>query len=644
MMATHPAARRAINDAARRVWRQRVRPRPRLTGSVWTEQNLVLPSSTTRQAGRVRLSVTPYMRDWLDAATDRNVQQVTVIAPSQSAKTTFLLAIMGYYIHQEPSPILLVQPTVEMAEDFSKGRFTPTIDASPALRGLIAPPRSRQSANTILSKQYPGGQADFAGANSPAGLASRPKRVVGLDEVDRYPEEAGDEGDPIAITRARTASFQRTRKIIVITSPTDEPEQAPDGRWYGSRGWREYLNGTMEVFESACPECGHWQVLDFDRLIDSVRPEDSIVAGEMAYPCSGCQHPIREGDRSRLQTRHRATNPHADGTHRSFHLEGLSAAFALWDELVTEWRQVHKDPVRYKTFVNTKLGRLWKDRRIEGLKDALRTRATRYAPDGQEWAVPREAALLTAGVDVQHDRLELVVRAWGVGEESWLVERAILRGDTSQPHVWATLEEYRTGRTWRHELGARLRIRAMCVDAGDGSHARRVYEYCAPRRSDGVHAVKGHSDFAAPILPRKPTVVKPGKLWMIGVNAITERIYRRLSMTQRAAGYLHFNEYADDDYVSQILSEERVIDPKTRKRRFVPRRGTRNEVLDCEKYAYAALHLGPVPIASLAREVDRIAEEGMATRLPQEQPEPTPVRPAPRKAGFVTGWKNGFRR
>jgi phage terminase large subunit GpA-like protein len=637
MIATHPSARRAINEAARRVWRQRVRPRPRLTGSEWVERFLVLPSSTTRQAGRVRLSVTPYLRDVLDAVTDRHVQQVTFIAPSQSAKTTFVLAVMGYYIHQEPSPTLAVQPTVEMAEDFSKGRFTPTLEASPALRKLIAAPRSRQSANTILSKQYPGGQADFAGANSPAGLASRPKRLVLFDEVDRYPAEAGTEGDPIKIGVARTTSYQRSRKIVVITSPTDEPEEAPDGRWYGSRGWREYVKGSMEVWEVACPACGHWQVLDFDRLRWEAEG-DTVDRESVHYPCASCEHPIRDSNRPAMPGRWRATNPSADPTHRSFHLEGLSAAFALWDELAKEFREVNKDPVLFKTFVNTKLGRLWKDRRIEGLKDALRARAKRYAPDGQEWAVPREAALLTAGVDVQHDRLELVVRAWGVGEESWLVERAILRGDTSQPHVWATLEEYRAGRTWKHELGARLRIRAMCVDAGDGSHAKRVYDYCAPRRSDGVYAVKGHGEFSAPILPRKPTVVKPGKLWVIGVNAITERIYRRLNMTERAAGYLHLNEYADDDYVSQLLSEERVTDPKTRKRRFVPRRGTRNEVLDCEKYAYAALHLSPVPIASLAAEVDRVAAEGEATQAPVPVVTTTPP---PARSSWVGGTRGG---
>lgn len=624
---SHPLAIAALNRVSRERSRRSIRPRPRLTGSEWTEQYLVLPSETTRQAGRVRLAVTPYMADWLDAATDRHVRQVTIITPSQSGKTTFVIALCGYYVHQEPAPFLVVQPTVEMAEDFSKGRFTPTFAASPALRDAIAPPRSRYSANTILSKQFAGGQADFAGANSPAGLASRPKKMVLFDEVDRYPMEAGSEGDPIAIGTARTVSYQRTGKVIVISSPTDEPEQAPDGRWYGSRAWREYTKGTMEVYEAACPACGHWQVLDFDRLVWDKTELGTPDVATIRYPCAACDHVIRERDRRQLAYRWRATNPTADGTHRSFHLEGLAAAFAMWDALVPEFAEVAKDPVRLKTFVNTKLGRLWKDRRIEGLKDALRARATRYAPDGAEWQVPREAALLTAGADVQHDRIELVVRAWGVGEESWLIERAIIRGDTSQPHVWAALEEYRTGRTWRHELGARLKIRAMAVDAGDGTHSAKVYAYCAPRASEHVRAVKGHTDYAAPILPRKPTPVKPGKLWVIGVNAITERLYRRLNMTERAAGYLHLNEYADDDYVTQLLSEERVVDPKTRKRRFVVRRGARNEVLDCEKYAYAALHLGPIPIASLAQEVDRIAAEGAATAAP------APIAPAPRPSG-----------
>lgn len=636
MTLTHPLGRAALNRVTRERFRRHCRPLPKLTGSEWVERYLELPAGVTKRAGRVRLDVTPYLREVLDAATDRKVRQVTFIAPSQSAKTTFVLAVLSYYVHQQPSPILLVQPTVEMAEDFSKGRLTPVFESTPVLRDLIAAPRSRQSANTILSKQYPGGQMDFAGANSPAGLASRPKRIVMFDEVDRYPEEAGNEGDPIAIGTARTISYQPSEIVIVITSPTDEPEQGPDGRWSGSRGWREYLKGTQEVYEHQCPDpaCGFWQVLDFDQL-KWEKAGDQVQADSVHYPCAACGYQIDERMRSRLRHRWRATNDQADGTHRSFHLEGLAAAFAMWSRLAQEFTEVCRDPVRFKTFVNTKLGRLWKDRRIEGLKTALLERAKRYdgvsGDDPIRFQVPREAGLLTAGVDVQHDRLELVVRAWGVAETSWLIERAILRGDTSQPDVWERLDQYRLERTWLHESGLRLGIRSLCVDAGDGASATIVYKWCAPRRHDGVFPVKGHSEYSASLLPHKPTPVKPGKLWVIGVNGITDLIVRRLNATIAGAGYMHLNEYANDDYVTQLLAEERTVDPKTRKRRWVVRRGARNEVLDCEKYAYAALLLGPVPIASLADEVTRVNAEG--ERLRSAAAPVAPVEAEPRPAG-----------
>lgn len=636
--ATHPTAVRALNAATRSRFAQHCRPKPRLSLSEWAERHVVLPSETTHRAGTLRLAVTPYLREVMDAVSDRRTQQVTFIAPSQSAKTTFVIAVALYFVHQEPAPILIVQPTVEMAEDFSKTRLTPTINASPAIAPLFPPPRSRDSTNTIRSKHAGASHLDMAGANSPAGLASRPKRVVLLDEVDRYPDEAGSEGDPFSIAYARTRSYQRARKVVAITSPTDEPVQDADGRWHGSRGWREYLGGTREVWQQQCPKCGHWQVLQFKRL-EWETTDGVLDRASLHYPCEACNHPIREQDRPTMAGRFHATRPEAGPRHRSFHLTGLSAGFALWDELAAEYLARKGDPSLYKTFVNTALGEVWRDTRIETQKDALRARAKRYAPNGADWQVPREGAILTAGVDVQHDRLELVVRAWGTGEESWLVERAILRGDTSQPHVWATLEQYRTERSWKHELGARLRIRAMCVDAGDGAYARTVYHYCAPRLAEHVYAIKGSSQLDAPLIPRKFTKVKPGRLYLLGVNGLTERIYRRLAMPAPGAGYLHLNEYADDDYVTQLLSEVRKRDPKTGRRRWVLRANARNEVLDCEKYALAALLLGPVPVASLAEEVTRVADEGSATAAPRHAaPKPTPARGGwlpPRRGGWL---------
>lgn len=637
MIATHPTGRAAINRAVRERFRRHCRPRPKLSMADWSERYVTLPTSTTRQSGRLRLAVAPYLREVMNAISDPRTQRVTFIAPSQSAKTTFVIVVVLYFGHQEPSPQLVVQPTLSMAEDFSKGRLTPTVEASPELAGLFGKPRSRDSNNTILSKQYAGGQLDIAGANSPSGLASRPKRVILFDEVDRYPEEAGDEGDPMSIGEARTRSFQRKRKLVVVTSPTDEPEQDADGRWWGSRGWREYLAGTREVWEEPCPQCDQYQVLTFDRLKFEPEPDgDGVVRESVHYPCVHCGHEITEADRPlmRAKGRFRQTREGASLEHRSFHVQGLSAAFALWDELAAEFRKKKNDPVTLKTFLNTALGLVWKDRRVENQKDLLVQRARRYdgLAEDQEIAfdVPREVAVLTAGVDVQHDRLEVSLWGWGVGQQSWFVTHEIIHGDPTQPLVWEHLDEWRKLK-WRHETGAMLKIAAMAVDAGDGNMQKHVVSWCAPRLGEQVFAIKGASDPSAPITPRTPKKVKGGRLYLIGVNALTERWHRRLHMPEgsHGPGYVNLNHRATEAFVKQLLGMERKYDPKTRRRRWVPRKNTRVEGGDCANYALGSLMLAyprdeqlPALLKKVHADADRGSQpdEPVAVAVPLPKP------------------------
>ncbi len=640
--------RAALNRVTRERFRRHFRPLPRLTLSQWAPKYRVLSPEATAQHGPWQNEVVPYLAEIMDAVSDRSTQEITVVSPSQAAKTELILNTIGYFVHQEPSPILVVQPTVETGESFSKDRVAPMIRDCAALSTLIAPARSRESNNTILSKQYPGGQLDITGANAPSGLAMRPKRIVLLDERDRHPRSAGTEGDVKAIARARTRSFQRRRKIVEVSSPTSLEE---------SLIWPSYLEGTQEVYEVPCPHCHAFQTLQFVRLKWVLDEAGKVDAESVAYECAACEQRIPARDRGAMLRagRWRATVVARVPHKRSFHITGLVAAFALWEEIAQEFVTAHGQTdaalraEMLRAFFNTTLGELYVDTASETQKTQLKARALPYAVDGA-FQVPREAGILTAGVDVQHDRLEIVVRAFGVGAESWLIERAILRADTSQQGVWLQLDEYRTRRTWTHENGAPMKIRAMTVDASDGARSKEVYTYCAPRLGEGVFAIKGHGSPSAPMLPLKPTKVKPGRLYVIGVHAIMETMYRRLAMTEKGPGFLHVNEFASEtpphgvpaDYIDQWLSMHRERDEKTRRYRWVASKNQRNEVADCETYAYAALLLGPVPLTLLANEVTAVNAAGDRLRTPAT--EPTPVAPVaarptpwmpPRRGGWM---------
>lgn len=597
---------------------------PKRTMSEWAERYRIINGAPWVN------ETAPYLAVVMDAVSDPLTQEVVLVAPSQAGKSEFALNVVGYYSHQEPSPILLVQPTVEMGESFSKERVSAMIRETPVLARLFGEARSRASNNTILSKYCPGGGLDIAGANAPAGLAMRPKRVVILDERDRHPRSAGKEGDVKAISRARTRKWRKRRKIIEISSPTDE---------VSSLIWPSYLEGTREVLHLECPECEAPQAPVFEQLKYTRDDDGKVDPASVAYECAACSHRIPATheritkQRARFIQTARPKVPHK----RTFRLHGILAAYHSWVEICQEFvtANTQADPAlrndMLRAFFNTTLGELYKDQQVETQKSILLGRSKRY--DGgkddepMRFHVPREAALLSMGWDIQHDRGHGIVRAWGVGERSWLVERVILWGDTSQAEFWRRLDEYRIDRSWIHEGGARLKIRAMAIDAGDGTHAKAVYSFCAPRLAHHVYAIKGSNNPQAPVLPNKPTPVKPGRLYVIGVNAIMDIVNRRLGSEIPGPGYYGFNEYANDDYFTQLLSMRRVIDPKTRRRRWDHTPGVRNEDADAEAYAYAALKLGPVPTASLAAEVTRINAIGEAERARGEQPTPEPPRP-----------------
>lgn len=648
---SHHLGRRAINRVTRDRFRRHCRPLPRLSLAEWAERHRIVSPEASANPGPWRNDVAPYVVAIMDALSDRVTQEVTFVAPSQSAKSEVALNAIGYFIHQEPSPILVVQPTVETGEAFSKDRIAPMLRDTKALKGLVGEARSRDSNNTIASKTYPGGQCDIVGANAPAGLAMRPKRVVVLDERDRHPRSAGKEGDVKAIARARTRSYKRRRKIYEVSSPTDEET---------SLIWPSYLEGTQEVYEVPCPHCGHFQALQFERLKWEVDGAGIVVTSSVRYQCARCEARIPTSERDGMLQRGRWTQTAEPKVpyKRSFRLHGLCAAFATWEDVAQEFvsANMQQDPAdradKLRAFFNTTLGELYKDQQAETARTALLGRAKAYCGDVSDedvWHVPREGAMLSVGVDIQHDRGELVVRAWGVGEQSWLVERAVLRGDTSQPEWWTGLDAFLTQRRWRHEAGAMLPIRSVAIDAGDGTHAKAVYQFCAPRLYRHVYAIKGSSNPTAPMIPVKHTKVKPGRLYVIGVNAIMDRLYRRLAMPEPGPGYLHLNTFATEDYVTQLLSMRRVVDEKTRKRKWEATPGVRNEVADAETYAYAAFLLGPVPATMLAAEVDRVVEEGVKAKAgPQPAPVPAPPdplaaiqRPAPVRRGnsWVNSWK-----
>lgn len=566
----------------------------------------------------------------MDAVADPSVREIWVMKSAQVGWTEILGNAVGYFVDQDPSPMLMIQPTLDMAEAWSKDRLAPMLRDTPALRDQVKDVRTRDSGNTLLHKQFPGGHITMAGANSAASLASRPVRVVLCDEVDRYPSSAGTEGDPIKLAQKRSATFWN-RRFLAGSTPTVKGSSRVEIGYNASDRRRYFV---------PCPHCNEFQVLRWKQVKwPEAKPDEAF------YVCEHCGGVIDDGARAGMirEGEWRATAPFKGIA--GFHIWEAYSPWRKLSDIVSDFLTAQSFPDLLRVWVNTSLGETWEDRSGERLEaEVLSDRADEYAP----WTVPSAAVFAVAGIDVQHDRIEGGVYAFGPGEECWAVAHEVIYGSPMDEKTWAQVDDLRA-RTIAREDGAQVPIIASCVDAGDGATTGFVLDYCRARRRQNVLAVKGQSQAGKPAIGR-PTKVdvnvrgvllqKGAELWPVGSDTIKGVLMARL----RDEGFVHFPAGMPDSYYEQLTSE-RVI---TKFTHGVPRRvwskpnGARNEALDCLVYAYAAACFAGLKRANWRRFAERL-KAAPATNAPDA----TPIdvqKPAtsrffpPRGRGWVKGW------
>lgn len=512
----------------------------------------------------------------MDAISDPTVREIWVMKSAQIGWTEILGNAVGYFADQDPSPMLLIQPTLDMAEAWSKDRLAPMLRDTPALRGLIKDARSRDSGNTLLHKQFPGGHITMAGANSPASLASRPVRIVLCDEIDRYPVSAGTEGDPIGLAKKRTATFWN-RRFLAGSTPTVKG---------ASRIEVGYNSSDRRRFFVPCHACGESQVLEWKRVQwPEGRPDDAF------YACAHCDAPWDDTQRKAAIGRGKwqATAPFKGIA--GFHIWEAYSPWRRLAEIVTDFLAAKPHPELLKVWVNTSLGETWEEAGGERMiADELASRAEDY----EAWTVPDGAVFAAAGSDVQHDRIEVGIYAYGPGEECWTVAHEVIYGAPTDPRLWQQHDDL-IARSVRRADGMAIPILACCIDAGDGATTGFVLDYARTRRQRGVLAIKGQSQ------PGKPPIGRPAKvdvnvrgvavhrgaeLWPVGSDTIKGILMARL----KDEGFIHFCADLPASYYEQLAAERLV----TKFRNGIPHKvwvkdkQQRNEALDCIVYAYAA--------------------------------------------------------
>jgi phage terminase large subunit GpA-like protein len=578
-----------------RAWTRGLAPDPALTVSEWSDRYRILSSRAASEAGRYRTTRTPYMRAIMDALSPSHpARRVVFMKAAQVGATEAGNNWVGYCIHQAPGPFLAVQPTTDLAKRLSQQRIEPLIEECPELRELILPARSRDSGNTVLAKRFAGGQLVLTGANSAVGLRSMPARWLFLDEVDAYEGDVEGEGDPIALAEARTRTFGHRAKIFLVSTPTIKGL---------SRIEREYEASDQRRYFVPCPHCRHMQWLKFERLQwEKGNPETA------EYVCEACERGIAEHHKTAMlaagewRATADAANPHVVG----FHISGLYSpvGWLSWATIAREWEAAQGNDAALKAAKNTLLGETWQERG--------------EAPDWQrlyerreDWrigTVPSGGLFLTGGGDVQKDRVEVDIWAWGRGLESWLVDHIVIEGGPERAETWAALTGL-LNRTWPHASGCNIGLAKLAIDTG--YEAPAVYAWARKAGHGQVAAIKGVEGFNRPAPVAGPTHVdlteggkklrRGARLWTVAVATFKSETYRFLRLARPTdeemaagskwpAGYIHLPHGIDAEWVKQLVAEQ-LVTVKTKRgfqRLEWQKLRERNEALDCRVYARAA--------------------------------------------------------
>ena len=587
-------------------------PPKNLKISDWADHYRKLSPESSAEAGQWRTDRAEYQREIMDAFNDPDIQRIIFMKSAQVGATEILLNVIGYYIDQDPAPMLIMQPTLQMAQAFSKDRLATMIRDSEKIRHCVKDARSRDSGNTVLSKKFAGGNLNIVGSNSAAGLASRPIRIVLADETDRYEQSAGAEGDPISLATKRTTTFWN-KKIYMCSTPTIKGL---------SRIETAFEESDKRYYHVPCPECNVKQVLKWKNVVwEEDKPETAN------YACGECGAVIDESKKQWMLKHGEWIASAPKSNTAGFHISELYSVWSTWADMAKSFLEAKKNPEMLKTWINTALGESWEEQGEAVEYDTLLARRLNYDYS----TIPEDVLVLTAGVDTQKDRLELQLVGWGKNYEAWVCDYKIFWGDPNAMNVWNDLDNYLKKR-FKTESERSIPISCCTIDSG-GHHTNMVYQFTKPRQARRIFAVKGLSVAGKPIANR-PSYVGKNKaaLYGIGTDSAKEAIFARLS-TEPDTTTLHFCSDLDEEYFKQLTAEKRIT-------KFVRGRKTlawkqvrpRNEALDTLVYNFAAIYILNPNYEAIENKI--LTQESKPREKPQNRPQKGINR-----GNFATSWK-----
>lgn len=635
-------------------------PPPDLTVSEWAEAHRVLSDEAAAEPGRWRNSRTPYLVGIMDAFNDPMVEDIVVKKSAQIGYTETLNNIVGYIVAHDPGPTLVIQPNLDMAKAWTTDRFDTMVTDTPELARKVAEQKSRDKSNTTFHKTFPDGHLTIIGANSSAGLKSRPIRYLICDEIDEYPFTNQKTGDPVEKAKKRTATFRGRRKRIFGSTPSVEDASRVDAM---------FKDSDQRRFFVPCPHCRHFQTLKHEGL---TWPESDPMDAQ--YCCEDCGALIDETHKSEMLAagEWRATTDAGKRGLAGFAINELYSPFVSWGEYAENFIVAKRLPETLQTFVNESMGEVWSE-------DGSKIESEVFLDRLENYDVPTDVLFLTMTVDTQIDRLECYIKGWGTEGEGWGIAHHVIEGDPDVPERMPASPWRQVTELWRTryevEDGRRLSVPIVLIDSG-GQNTDAVYRYCKSHRgapSTKVHPIKG-------VGGNHPSVGRIGRgnkhrvaVYPIGVNGLKTKVFNRLKVKEPGPGFQHYNTTFDTRTDAEIsagespewfrqLTAERMVKRKVRGFQTIEwvKRRDRNEAFDLEVYSIAAVEILSPDYNALIEKRERFLERSETGDAPIVDDEPvaktTDSKPSgddyptakrkkktarnrPRRGGFANSWR-----
>jgi phage terminase large subunit GpA-like protein len=573
----------------------RLRPAEELTVSQWADKHRILDPRFSAEPGAWRTDRAPYAREWMDSASCEWVRRVAVVASTQVGKTEALNNVLGYLIAQHPSPVMFVAPRDPDVRTAYARRIMPMIESSPVLRAELTSRKRDAKANEIAFRRS---VVYLRGAHSPAELASVSARAVLGDELDKWPRWSGREANPLALVESRVQTFLASSLIFSSSTPTTRAGLIQ----------QEFEDGDRRRFFVPCPHCGELDVLKWGNLHwDRERVKtsrDMRTVRESWFACVACGARIDEAKKSEMlaggvwvpEGRDAKAWRDADGaadrtSFRSYHIWAAYSPWLPWNRIVeTFLRAQERGPAEMQNFVNQWLAEVWEERvgsiANETVAASIDTR--------DQHEVPIDGLVLIGAVDVQVDRLEWVLSAYGNDEESWVVA-------AGKATTWEELDDV----FFRNAYGPRqLTTRCVVID----SRYRRDEVLDWVRKNQPVARMIAGVERADPIpfatrrIDRHPKTgaILPNALtiWTVNValfkDLIAERLERAVKAPGERRGRIHLPKNLAPEWLAQIDAEHKIAERSGKRvvQRWVLRPNRqRNEAWDLLVYLAAAARL-----------------------------------------------------